>query len=125
MPDRFAVSAIADQLALAGVARALRPWYRATVQQDRERLREIGALRHGLERPRLADRQAAVRAALTPAAMCDPDVLRAMLAERCCLGSPSALDEPELAERVLELARDVESAPPAGPDRKQLLTLLG
>jgi hypothetical protein len=94
------------------------------VQQDRERLREIDALRQGLERPRPADRQAAVRAALAPAAMCDPDVLRAMLAERCCLGSPTALDEPELAERVLELARDAEPAPPAGPDRKQLLTLL-
>jgi flavin-dependent dehydrogenase len=102
----------------------LTPWYRATVQQDRERLREIDALQEGLERPRPADRQAAVRAALMPAAMCDPDVFRAMLAERCCLGSPTALDEPELAERVLELARDAEPAPLAGPDRKQLLTLL-
>jgi hypothetical protein len=101
------------------------PWYRATVHQDRERLREIDALRQGLERPAPADRQAAVRAALTPAAMCDPDVLRAMLAERCCLGSPTALDEPELAERILELARDAEPAPLPGPDRKQLLTLLG
>jgi 2-polyprenyl-6-methoxyphenol hydroxylase-like FAD-dependent oxidoreductase len=102
----------------------LAPWYRATVQHDRERLREIHALRHGLERPRPADRQAAVRAALMPAAMCDPDVFRALLAERCCLGSPTALEEPELAERVLELAREAEPAPPAGPDREQLLTLL-
>jgi 2-polyprenyl-6-methoxyphenol hydroxylase-like FAD-dependent oxidoreductase len=102
----------------------LTPWYRNAVQHDRERLREIDALQQGLERPRPADRQAGVRAALMPAAMCDPDVLRAMLAERCCLGSPTALDEPELAERVLELARDAEPAPPAGPSRKQLLTLL-
>ncbi|MCW3013949.1 MAG: dependent oxidoreductase [Solirubrobacterales bacterium] len=100
------------------------PWYRNTIQQDRERLREIDALQQGLERPRPADRQGAVRAALMTAAMVDPDVLRAMLAERCCLGSPTALDEPELAERVLELGRDAEPAPPAGPDRKQLLTLL-
>jgi 2-polyprenyl-6-methoxyphenol hydroxylase-like FAD-dependent oxidoreductase len=103
----------------------LTPWYRNAVQHDRERLREIDALRQGLERPRPAGRQAAVRAALMPAAMCDPDVLRAMLAERCCLGSPTALDEPELAERVLELARDAEPAPLVGPDRKQLLALLG
>jgi 2-polyprenyl-6-methoxyphenol hydroxylase-like FAD-dependent oxidoreductase len=102
----------------------LTPWYRASVRQDRERLREIDALRQGLERPPPADRPAAVRAALMPAAMCDPDVFRAMLAERCCLGSPAALDEPELAERVLELARDAEPAPFAGPDRKQLLQLL-
>jgi 2-polyprenyl-6-methoxyphenol hydroxylase-like FAD-dependent oxidoreductase len=102
----------------------LTPWYRATVRQDRERLREMDALRQGLERPRPADREAAVRAALMPAAMFDPDVFRAMLAERCCLGSPTALDEPELAERVLELARDAGPAPLAGPDRKRLLTLL-
>ena len=100
------------------------PWYHNAVQQDRERLREIDALRQGLERPRPADRQAAVRAALMPAAMSDPDVFRAMLAERCCLGSPTALDESEFAERVLELARDAEPAPPAGPDRERLLTLL-
>jgi 2-polyprenyl-6-methoxyphenol hydroxylase-like FAD-dependent oxidoreductase len=109
----------------AATEEELTPWYRATVQQDRVRLREIDALRRGFQPPRPADRQAAVRAALMPAAMCDPDVFRAMLAERCCLGSPTALDEPELAERVLELARDVESAPPAGPDRKELLALLG
>jgi 2-polyprenyl-6-methoxyphenol hydroxylase-like FAD-dependent oxidoreductase len=102
----------------------LTPWYRATVRQDRERLREIDALQQGLERPRPADRQAAVRAALMPAAMCDPDVFRAMLAERCCLGSPTALEQPELAERVLELAGDAEPATLAGPDRTQLLTLL-
>jgi 2-polyprenyl-6-methoxyphenol hydroxylase-like FAD-dependent oxidoreductase len=102
----------------------LTPWYRATVQQDRERLREIDALRQGLERPRPADRHAAVRAALMPAAMCDADVFRAMLAERCCLGSPTVLDEPEFAERVLELARDAEPAPLPGPDRKRLLALL-
>jgi hypothetical protein len=47
-----------------------------------------------------------------------------MLAERCCLGSPTALDEPEVSERVLELGRDAEPTPTAGPDRKQLLTLL-
>jgi hypothetical protein len=65
-----------------------------------------------------------VRAALIPAAMCDPDVLRVMLAERCCLGSPTALDEPELAERILDRARDAEPAPLPGPDREQLLRLL-
>jgi 2-polyprenyl-6-methoxyphenol hydroxylase-like FAD-dependent oxidoreductase len=108
----------------AATEAGLTPWYRNSVEQGRERLREIDALRQGLERPRPGDRRAAVRAALMPAAMWDPDVFRAMLAERSCLGSPTALDEPEFAERVLELARDAEPAPPAGPDRKRLLTLL-
>jgi 2-polyprenyl-6-methoxyphenol hydroxylase-like FAD-dependent oxidoreductase len=102
----------------------LTPWYRSTVDQDRERLREIDALRQGHDRPRPADPRATVRAALMPAAMCDPDVFRAMLAERCCLGSPTALEEPELAERILELGRDAEPPPPAGPDRERLLALL-
>jgi 2-polyprenyl-6-methoxyphenol hydroxylase-like FAD-dependent oxidoreductase len=102
----------------------LTPWYRSTVQQDRERLREIDALRHGLDRPRPAGREAAVRAAVMPAAMRDADVFRAMLAERCCIGSPTALFEPELAECILELGRDAEPPPPAGPDRERLLALL-
>jgi 2-polyprenyl-6-methoxyphenol hydroxylase-like FAD-dependent oxidoreductase len=117
-PDRFA------EAWDTATETELTPWYRATVRQDRERLREIDALRQGLGRPRPADRRAAVRAMLMPAAMCDPDVFRAMLAERCCLGSPTALDHPELGERVLELARDMDPAPSAGPDREQLLTLL-
>jgi flavin-dependent dehydrogenase len=117
-PDRFAASWDAATEA------ELTPWYRNSVEQDRERLREIERLRDGLEVPPPADRRADVRAALMPAAMCDPDVFRAMLAERCCLGSPAALDEPRLAERVLGLARDAEPAPLAGPDREQLLALL-
>jgi 2-polyprenyl-6-methoxyphenol hydroxylase-like FAD-dependent oxidoreductase len=104
--------------------RELTPWYHATVQLDRDRLREIDALRTGGERPQPADRAAAVRAAIMPAAVRDPDVFRVMLAQRCCLGSPAVLDEPELAERVLELARDAEPPPLAGPDREALLSLL-
>jgi 2-polyprenyl-6-methoxyphenol hydroxylase-like FAD-dependent oxidoreductase len=117
-PGRFAESW--DAVTEAELA----PWYRNAARQDRERLREIDALRQGLDRPPPTDRRAAVRAALMPAAMCDPDVFRAMLAERCCLDSPTALDEPELAERILELARDAEPAPLAGPHRERLLMLL-
>lgn len=101
----------------------LTPWYRATVAMDRDRLREVDAMRAGLPRPQPADRAAAMRAALMPAAARDPDVFRAMLAQRCCLGDPAALDEPELAERVLELARDAPPPRLAGPDREQLLAL--
>jgi 2-polyprenyl-6-methoxyphenol hydroxylase-like FAD-dependent oxidoreductase len=117
-PDRFAE-------AWDAVTEAeLTPWYRNSVRQDRERLREIEALQEGREPPSPSDRHGAVRAALTPAAMCDPHVFRAMLAERSCLGSPTALDEPELAERVLALAHEAEPVPPPGPDRRRLLKLL-
>jgi hypothetical protein len=63
-----------------------------------------------------------VRAAIGPAAMRDPDVFRAMMADRCCLGSPADVDA--LGERVLELAADAGPPRLAGPDREQLLALL-
>jgi 2-polyprenyl-6-methoxyphenol hydroxylase-like FAD-dependent oxidoreductase len=96
----------------------LAPWYRDTVAMDRARLREVEALRNGVPRP--AD---PARAALGAAAMRDPDVFRAVMAHRCCLGSPADLDA--AAERALELGAP-EAGPPrvAGPDREQLLALL-
>jgi 2-polyprenyl-6-methoxyphenol hydroxylase-like FAD-dependent oxidoreductase len=100
----------------------LTPWYRATVQLDRDRLRDIEALRQGLVRPRPTDRAGELRAALGPAAMRDPDVFRAMMADRCCLGSPADVDA--LGERVLELAADAGPPRLAGPDREQLRALL-
>jgi 2-polyprenyl-6-methoxyphenol hydroxylase-like FAD-dependent oxidoreductase len=101
------------------------PWYRATVQLDRDRLRLFDAARHGLPPPPPADRDGAVRAALPVAATQDPDAARALLALRCCIGSPAqALAAPGLAERVLELGGDGPAAPLPGPSREQLLSLL-
>ena len=76
------------------------------------------ALRNGVPRP--AD---PARAALGAAAMRDPDIFRAVMAHRCCLGSPADLDA--VADRALELAVP-DAGPPrvAGPDREQLLALL-
>jgi 2-polyprenyl-6-methoxyphenol hydroxylase-like FAD-dependent oxidoreductase len=96
------------------------PWYRQTVAIDRARHDEIDAIRNGRPRPRPAD---PVRAALGPAAMRDPDMFRAMLAERSCLGSPG--DIAALGDRVLALAEGADPPRLAGPDREQLLALLG
>src|SRR5262249_15199214 len=112
-PARFA--AAWDEVTEAEVA----PWYRDTVAIDRARLHEVEALRNGLPRPRPAD---PARAAIGPAAMRDPDIFRAMLAHRCCLGRPSDLDA--IGERALELAADAAPPRTAGPDREQLLALL-
>jgi 2-polyprenyl-6-methoxyphenol hydroxylase-like FAD-dependent oxidoreductase len=98
---------------------AVSPWYRDTVAADRDRLKEIEALRNGLPRPRPAD---PMRAVTGPAAMRDPDIFRAMMAHRACLGSPS--DLAPLSERMVELAADAGPPRPAGPDRAQLLALL-
>ena len=97
------------------------PWYRDTVATDRERLREAEALRDGLPRPRPRD---PVRAAIGPAALRDPDVFRAMMANRSLLGAPDDLDDPELGEHVLALAAGAGPPRAAGPDREQLLALL-
>src|SRR3954470_4308616 len=96
------------------------PWYRDTVAADRERLKEIEALRNGLARPRPAD---PLRAAIGPAAMRDPHISRGMRAHRSCLGSPKDLEP--LSARVAELAADAGPPRLAGPDREQLLALLG
>jgi hypothetical protein len=95
------------------------PWYRDTVAIDRARLHEVEALRNGDPRPRPAN---PARAAIGPAAMRDPDIFRAMMAHRSCLGSPSDLDA--VAERSLALAADAGPPRLAGPDRDQLLALL-
>ena len=112
-PARFAPAW--DQVTEAEVA----PWYRDTVALDRARLHEVEALRNGLPRPRPAN---PARAAIGPAAMRDPDVFRAMMAHRSCLGAPSDLDA--VGERALELAADAGPPRLAGPDRDQLLALL-
>ncbi len=114
-PVRFATAW--DAATEAGVA----PWYRDTVAIDRARLEEIQALRNGLPRPRPTN---PARAAIGPAAMRDPDVFRAMMAHRGCLGSPADLDDPELAQRALALAAGAGPPGMAGPEREQLLALL-
>jgi len=103
----------------------LTPWYRETVEEDRERLLEIEALRRGMQ-PRLARNDTgALRAALLAALPQDPDAFRALLAVRGCLAlyRDVAGDE-QLVQRVVELAQGSERMPPPGPDREQLLGLL-
>ena len=103
------------------------PWYRETVEEDRARVAEIEALRNGLAPPAAPsgswlEHMPAVSGALG----LDPDVLRAFVASRCCLTRMGeACADEGFVERVLELARDSEPSPLPGPDRSQLLALLG
>ena len=103
----------------------LAPWYRDNVAEDRVRIREIEALRYGHE-PQCERRSwADLLAALRVAVLHDADAFRAHLAARSCL---TRLEETfanqEFVERILEIARDTEPPPPAGPNRSQLLALL-
>ena len=105
----------------------LTPWYRETVREDRARLREIDALRRG-EDPRagMPAGAAAVAGALPRAMAHDPDVFRAFIETRACLATlDEVLARPGMAERILEIAGEREAVRPPGPDRAQLLALLG
>jgi 2-polyprenyl-6-methoxyphenol hydroxylase-like FAD-dependent oxidoreductase len=103
----------------------LTPWYRDNLEEDRLRLREMEALRRGLEPEAPGTRSALLRQAVLAVVPHDPDVFRTYLSSRSCL-TPlrQALAEPEVAQQVLRIARHYESPPPAGPTRAQLLELL-
>lgn len=102
------------------------PWYRETVEEDRDRLREIDALREGLEPAPPSDRPAVLRNALTTAAIFDPDLFRAYLDSRAVLKPlGQTFAEDGMADRTLELAGENERLTLPGPSREELLALLG
>jgi len=118
-PDAFAE-------AWDGVTEAeLTPWYRETVEEDRARLHEIEALRHGLQPPPAPGSTGRLMAALVAAMGQDPDAYRALVATKACLSlSREIFEDQSFVEHILEIARDSDPPPLPGPDRDQLLALL-
>ena len=103
----------------------LTPWYRETVEENRDRLREIDALRNGLQPRQPSESTAALRAALLATMRHDPDLFRAFLESRGCFTRLRELfARSSVVERILELAHDTERPPLPGPDRDHLLQLL-
>lgn len=104
----------------------LAPWYRETVDEDRDRFAEIETLRNGLEPGGEPSPSTRLRRALLAAVARDPDAFRTYLASRCCLTSlGEAFTDQDFVARIMELARDSTPPPLPGPDRAQLLSLLG
>jgi 2-polyprenyl-6-methoxyphenol hydroxylase-like FAD-dependent oxidoreductase len=104
----------------------LTPWYRETVEEDRDRLHEIDALRNGLEPAPPHERSAVLREGMNTAALHDPELFRAYLASRAVLTPLSeTFAQDGVAERTLELAGANEGLVLPGPSREDLLTLLG
>jgi 2-polyprenyl-6-methoxyphenol hydroxylase-like FAD-dependent oxidoreductase len=98
------------------------PWYRATVAADNLRLAEIDALRAGATPPPPAN---PIVGALPAAMSRDPDVFRAGLEILGCLALPQEIfARPGFAQKVLENAGD-GPRPSMGPDRAQMLALVG
>lgn len=121
---------VADPLEFAEVWDAvteaeLMPWYRENVEDDRDRIAEITALRRGLEPEFESGSRAWLRAALQAALPYDAEAFRAFIAWRSCLTRlEEAFANREFVERIVEVARDCERPPLAGPNQSQLLELL-
>jgi 2-polyprenyl-6-methoxyphenol hydroxylase-like FAD-dependent oxidoreductase len=121
---------LADPLEFAEVWDAvteaeLMPWYRENVEDDRDRIAEIAALREDREPEPARGLRAALRRALVAAVPHDADAFRVHVAWRSCLTRlEEAFADRDFAERILEVARCCERPPLMGPDQSQLLALL-
>jgi len=102
----------------------LAPWYLATLEEDRSRLREIEALRAGRE-PEPPSGPSALRQATIAVMLGDADLFRSFLDDRSVhvpLGETLSRDG--LGESVLERAAEVERLALPGPSREDLLALV-
>jgi 2-polyprenyl-6-methoxyphenol hydroxylase-like FAD-dependent oxidoreductase len=103
----------------------LTPWYRETVAEDRTRLREIEALRSGIELEGPTEPADALRTAMISAVPHDAEVFRAFVASRCCLTRlGETLERSDFTDRFVDPAGEHERRPIPGPGRKELLQLL-
>jgi hypothetical protein len=101
------------------------PWYRETVEEDRARFAEIEALRRGVDPPPPSG-LAHLRRALLAALFRDPNAFRAAVAWRGCITRlEETFADRSFAEHILEIARGCDPPPLPGPNRTQLVSLLG
>lgn len=109
----------------AATEERLAPWYRETVEEDRERLRELEAFRQGLEPAAPSERPAVLRRALSTAALYDPDLFRAYLDSRAVLKPlGQTFSDDGVVERALQIAGEKEPLELPGPSREELIALL-
>ena len=103
----------------------LAPWYRENVAEDRARIAEIEALRHGRQPALARGSLAGLLGAMRVAVLHDADAFRTQLATRSCLTRfEETFANPAFVEWIRELARDGERPTLVGPNRTQLLALL-
>ena len=107
------------------------PWYHAQIAVDRARSSEMEALREGRERPLPADRLANDIFALFSTMGASPDLFRAGV-EYVATVTPvqDVLQRPEVQAGMRAMREAMQTGgrlppPPAGPNRQQLLELVG
>jgi hypothetical protein len=128
--DQLRAAGLGDPVAFAeafwqATADGIEPWYRATLAEDRHRLAEIEADLAGqpYDPP---DPEYQQEKALQAAFGQDPDCARAFLGIRFVLARPQEVfARPGLRDKALRLGSDWRDQPPLGPDRKELMALVG
>jgi hypothetical protein len=97
------------------------PFFRNQIAEDRTRIAEMDALRRGVEPPGPDPQVAAIGVAVPR----DPDVFRGVVETLTCLALPQeVLARPEFMAKVNAFAGEAPITS-RGPDRAQLLDLLG
>jgi 2-polyprenyl-6-methoxyphenol hydroxylase-like FAD-dependent oxidoreductase len=103
----------------------LTPWYRATLNVDRDRQAEIDALVDGRPTPPPADEAAAVGRALMVAMAYDPEVYRAFMDIIGVIDlSQDVFSRPGLADRIMAIAQSEPPLQVPGPTRQELMKLV-
>jgi 2-polyprenyl-6-methoxyphenol hydroxylase-like FAD-dependent oxidoreductase len=101
------------------------PWYRSTLWFDRHRLNQVHAEIAG-EPYAPVDPAWVTNEKLSAASGKDGECLRAILSVAGVLRTQDeVLADPGLLEKVEELGSDYGSAPPLGPNREELLAIVG
>ena len=109
----------------AATAASVEPWYRATVQFDRLRLAEIDAVIRG-DRYEPDGPEWDIIQGLQFAAGQDGDCLRALLSVFGLRSLPEqAFSAPGVFDKVVSLGAGWRQAPPLGPNRDELLSIVG
>jgi hypothetical protein len=120
--DGAALAAAWDE----ATGRELAPWYESTVAADRTRIAQLQAARTGGPYTVPADPASRLRAALPLAMGADPDVFRGAIEILGCVTPPGEVfARPGFAEKVMAAAAARGDAPMPGPDREELLRLVG
>jgi hypothetical protein len=105
------------------------PWYRAQIAIDRARFRDMEALRAGQEPPKPSDELTRQIRSLFTVMPVDADLFRAALEYNGTITPvQTILGRPDVVERMAAAKQALKDAPPPvmpGPDRKQLLDIVG
>lgn len=116
--------ALSDAFA-AATTEVVEPWYHATVEFDRDRLAEMGAIAAGGDAHDVPPTREMAKA-MQAAALKDPDCFRAFVDVAMVLASATeVLNRPGLFDKIVANGAGWRDEPTIGPDRRQLVELVG